>query len=439
MMARLMTASRLVTQARLVHAQPVYHERRLTEGGEEPPLMLDLSRLLARAQRGAPTGIDRVEHAYAEQLLLQAPERLRFVAIDKLDRLRSLPMAATRDFIAAIGAHWSGTGGTAAEIGAAARMIWVKAMLRPGPAPLGRGDADPLYLLLSHRHLHRRNRLERAITAVRARLITFVHDLIPIEFPEYARPMHAEIHLQRIQSAVALSDGIIVNSQATADSLEPYLAAAHRRTPVLVAPLGVRALPGAMPPPPAKPYFVCLGTIEPRKNHMLLLHIWRRLAQEMGDAAPRLVIIGRRGWEHENVEDMLERSPAIRALVTERTGLSDVEVGTLLRGCRALLFPSFAEGYGLPLAEALASGVPAICSDLPSLREVGGGVPDYLDPLDGVGWLEAVAAYAPEGSARRAAQQRRMGGWQGIDWQEHVRTAIEFSRTLVTSSKEAVR
>jgi len=402
------------------------------------PLMLDLSRLLGRASRGAPTGIDRVEHAYAEQLMLQAPDRLQFVAIDRLDRLRTLPMAPTRRFVAMIGAHWDGDGTSAAEVSAAARMIWVQALLRPARRPLLRpAGPRPFYLLLSHRHLHRRERLERAIAPARARLITFVHDLIPIEFPEYARPLHAEIHLQRIRTAAALSEAIIVNSHATAASLAPYLTEAGRTPPVLVAPLGVRALPGETRAASGRPYFVCLGTIEPRKNHLLLLNIWRRFAQEQGGSAPRLVIIGRRGWEHENIEDMLERCPGIRDLVTERTGLSDQEIGALLRGARALLFPSFAEGYGLPLAEALAGSVPAICSDLPALREVGGDVPEYFDPLDGVGWMDAVAAYAPEASERRSAQVQRMAAWRGARWSEHVRTAVEFSDSLMMRQEAA--
>src|ERR1700712_3627085 len=84
------------------------------------PILLDISRLLGRAQRGSPTGIDRVEHAYAEQLLLQAPDRLHFFVIDKLDRLCNLPLEAATRFIATIGIHWRGEGASAAEIGTAA-------------------------------------------------------------------------------------------------------------------------------------------------------------------------------------------------------------------------------------------------------------------------------------------------------------------------------
>ena len=97
----------------------------------------------------------------------------------------------------------------------------------------------------------------------------------------------------------------------------------------------------------------------------------------------------------------------------------DRELATLLRGARALLFPSFAEGFGLPLAEALALGVPAIASDLPALREVGGEVPDYLDPLDGAAWRAAVLDYARADSAARRAQLARLPAWRAPDWGRH--------------------
>ncbi|MFC7554096.1 glycosyltransferase [Pseudoroseomonas wenyumeiae] len=168
-----------------------------------------------------------------------------------------------------------------------------------------------------------------------------------------------------------------------------------------------------------RPYFVTLGTIEPRKNHLLLLHLWRDMAALLGSAAPRLVIVGKRGWENENVVDILERCTALDGLVEEAGQLPDGVVADLVRGARALLFPSFAEGYGLPLAEALALRVPTICSDLPALHEVGGAVPDYLDPLDGRAWRHAVMDYMREDSPLRAAQMARMNGWQAPSWEEH--------------------
>ena len=113
---------------------------------------------------------------------------------------------------------------------------------------------------------------------------------------------------------------------------------------------------------------------------------------------------------------------------------SDAAVASLLAGSRALLFPSFAEGYGLPLAEALALGVPALCSDLPALREVGGAVPDYLDPLDGAAWRRAVLDYADPASAARAAQLRRLAHWRAPSWDAHFAAVDALLERVVSGS-----
>jgi glycosyltransferase involved in cell wall biosynthesis len=97
----------------------------------------------------------------------------------------------------------------------------------------------------------------------------------------------------------------------------------------------------------------------------------------------------------------------------------DDEAARLVQGAQALLLPSFAEGFGFPLVEALALGVPVLCSNLAALRENGGDVPEYLDPLDGLGWRSAVIDYALPASPRRAAQLRRLSGWRAPSWQDH--------------------
>jgi glycosyltransferase involved in cell wall biosynthesis len=142
------------------------------------------------------------------------------------------------------------------------------------------------------------------------------------------------------------------------------------------------------------PYFVTCGTIEPRKNHLMLLHVWRELVCRDGASAPKLVLIGGRGWENENAVDLLQRCPTISNHVIEVAGLSTPGLKRLLDGARALLMPSFAEGYGLPVAEALAAGVPVIASDIPVFQETGGGRITPVSPIDGVGWFEAIRALA---------------------------------------------
>jgi len=253
--------------------------------------------------------------------------------------------------------------------------------------------------------------------------VPLIHDLIPITHPEYSKPRQIRAHRRRMQVTAAMADAVLVNSAATGAALTSYLLAQNLKPPrIMAAPLGFDLPPAEMaqPPPSSEtPYFVALGTVEPRKNHHMLLALWRDLAETIGPGAPRLVILGRRGWDNEIVFRMLDRCGGYGGLVEERGGVDDGTIAIMLRGARALLFPSFAEGYGLPLVEALALGVPAICSDIPALVEVGGGVPEHLHPLDGAAWRRAILDYASDHSATRAAQLGRLTNWVRPDWSSH--------------------
>jgi glycosyltransferase involved in cell wall biosynthesis len=150
------------------------------------------------------------------------------------------------------------------------------------------------------------------------------------------------------------------------------------------------------------------------------------MAQGLGGSMPRLVIVGRRGWENEMVVDLLERSQSISPFMTEYSSLADAKMSGLLRRARALLMPSFAEGFGLPVAEAIAAGTPVICSDLAAHREAGQGVPEYLDPVDGAAWEAVIRDYACPASPMRAAQMERMRLFVPPGWDSHVRGALDF-------------
>jgi len=402
-------------------------------------IAFDLSRLLSRAGRGTPTGIDRVELAYAEHLIATEASA-SFVSVSASRRLALLKRRIAEQFVGEIGAAWRGGCDAAAQdrqVRQTARQARV-ALLTAGERPLLErlrdSAAPPVYLLVSHHHLERRALIARLKERSPARFICLIHDLIPIEFPEYAKPGQAANHLRRIETAAGLADALIVNSAVTRDALQPHLDRSGRDPPVLVAPFGAE-LPAAVdgPPPVARPYFVYISTIEARKNHLLLLNLWRRLATELGDRAPLLVLVGQRGWETENVVDMLERCPALRGAVVEHNSLPDAQMVPLLKGARALLLPSFAEGFGFPLIEALQLGVPALCSDIAALRETGGAVPEFLDPLDGPGWGRAVLDYADPLSPRRGAQLTRLAGWRPPRWDEHFAMVDRFMAEVIAN------
>lgn len=381
-------------------------------------VILDISRLISRVRYSTPSGVDRVEMAYARGLLAHYGEALSFAAVHPFGRYGRLSHRAALDYLDELERRWSRESDAPRQRSLPSVMPQLAALL---PTRQGIGSGE-VYVQASPHHLTNAAKVHRILMRERAKFLCLVHDLIPIEFPEYARPSGAALHRRRIEtvaSAIAATGGAaIVNSAATGRSLRPWL---KPGTPIHVALLGTEALPLAPPElDDGRPYFVCLGTIEPRKNHLLLLHLWRHLAETLPAASmPRLVVIGRRGWENEQVIDMLERCPALAGHVEELDGCPDARLSALLRGARALLMPSFAEGYGMPVAEALSVGTPVICSDLPALQEVGAGVPVYLDPLDGPGWKAAVLEYAAHGPAH-AAQIDRLAGWHNPTWAEHM-------------------
>lgn len=396
-------------------------DQRLTD---QPTVILDLSRLLSRIRHMTPTGVDRVEMAYARELLRVIPDRLEFAALTPLGQYGRLPRHRVVAFLDRTELLWSGSmpqpRGRVARALATGRAL---AMLHP--QALGSRSGSRVLLQVSPHHLVDEQKTASIIARERAKFVCLLHDLIPIEYPEYARPNGAGLHVKRIRTVARHASGVIAISESTRRSFLPFLAEAGRDIPVTVAHLGLDFVSDRLRPPitlPDHPYFVCIGTIEPRKNHLLLLNIWRRFAETVGDhaAIPKLLIIGRRGWENENILDMLDRCPALRGHVEEQGGRSDDDVQQLLTGACALLMPTFAEGFGLPVAEALQRGVPVIASDIPALREVGGDAPDYIDPIDGPGWAQAIRDYAIAGSPRRAQQLQRIAGWRHLRWSDHI-------------------
>jgi glycosyltransferase involved in cell wall biosynthesis len=386
-------------------------------------VILDLSRLLSRVRHHTPSGVDRVEMAYARGLLSHFGDQLQFAAVHPFGVYGRLPRDKVLRFLDAMERRWTSDD---KNFGSRPLTDIVPELLGllPKRPPRAKGS---VYVQASPHHLTNAKRVRSILEREQARFLCLVHDLIPIEYPEYARPNGASLHRKRIETVAALADAIIVNSSATGASLAPWLMRSGRQIDTRVALLGTHDLSvgSGYEQASGEPYFVCIGTIEPRKNHLLLLNLWRQMAETQPPGTiPRLVIVGRRGWENEQVVDMLERCPALRGHVEELNGCPDRRMNELLKDARALLLPSFAEGYGMPVAEALSVGTPVICSDLPALREAGGSVPDFLDPLDGPAWRAHILDYFQSGP-RYAAQLQRLPKWPQPSWAEHIRIVCE--------------
>lgn len=374
-------------------------------------MLLDIGRTASRLFHPAPTGIDRVERAYIDWAS-EIPDALFLVR--RRDRVALLGRDAVADLLARqASGRWPGWAKAAVRVSPPRyhrRIAWrliaarADAVGRLADLPqllAGRGQ-DWTYLNVGHQ-FHDPTFWQALGHGTRTCLM--LHDLIPLTHPQYCRDGVPEAFAARLGAALPHVDRLLFPSRHTESVFRDRYPG--ETIPSAVAPLGVKAgNPGG-----GRVHFLCLGTIEPRKNHALLLDIWERCPD-----LPPLLVAGRRGWANAKT---FARLDAGVAGVEERGQVPQADLDEIWRGTIALLMPSHAEGYGLPLAEALARGVPVIASDLPSHREIAGAHATLLPPDAAEKWSEAIQQAAAGAGLSTA-------GWQRPRWSAHFHIVAGF-------------
>ena len=417
----------------------------------------DLLRLFLRAADRTPRGIDRIDLAYARYLaaewpapycgVLPTPLGPRLIARDRvlrgLARLEALwqeDAAASADpMLAHVRAR---LGRRAAEPPPppAAPPAATLSRLRSLLAEAGHGAGDPavaraprnaVYLNLGQlgwaapfgtRWLDRRRDI---------RPVFMLHDAIPVERRDLVSALGHWTHRMMLHSVARRAAGLIVTTDAAARSVHAALAARGRTgVPTVGIPLPVA--PAFLAPVPrdaalaAHRFFLVCGAIEPRKNLPMLLDAWAVLRRRLGDAVPMLVVAGAPARQSAPI---LARLRAAGRDVTVVANLSSPALRLLMAHARALLMPSLAEGFGLPVIEALTLGTPVLASDLPAHREAGGDFPAYLDPQDPDAWAAAITALAEDGPAAAAARAR-VAAYRPFTEADYFARAAAFLRDL---------
>lgn len=353
--------------------------------------LIDITRTLSRVGRGNPTGIDRVELAYIRGVFDRDPDA---VALAAMGRERVLvPLRAVVEALPELLSNRPARRPSWRDAfrlklppaQRAARSLLRSAAIRSHRRiePLLRGLSFDRYFNVGHSNL-----TEDSLTTVKATgaaIWVMVHDLIPLDYPQYTRERVVAGFRARMRAVARHADVVICNSEETRTRVQDVFGGWGRVPDTLVAHLGVEPSDLRHAPAP-QPSFVILGTIEPRKNHALLLDVW----EDIGNDA-RLHVIGRRGWRNEAVFARLNAQPPG---VREISDADDAALNRHLSEARALLFPSFAEGYGLPALEAAQMGLPVICSNLPVFHEILGDYATYLLPDDRAAWVAAIRALA---------------------------------------------
>jgi len=201
-----------------------------------------------------------------------------------------------------------------------------------------------------------------------------LHDLAHMRDPSCHTARAVEALSQVIESAVQRCAAFLVPSEATARDCEEYLGLSRDR--IFVTPLGVEpgfSHPSRHPSPGPTPYLLAVGTLEPRKNHLRLIEAYARLRTDVP-----LHLVGKRGWRCDDVVELARATPGVEW----KGHLPEEQLRAELAGATAMVYPSLLEGFGLPVLEAMAAGVPVITSDVEPLRSIAEGAALLVDPHD---------------------------------------------------------
>lgn len=421
-----------------------------------PPIVYDGFRLFLGALTHTPRGIDRVDLLYARFLfehwpgacfgLLPTPWGTRLYDRDRVLRMLSSVQASWREEQAPgrdpaydrLRDWLRGIPVPAQPVSRSRQSGTLHRGLRflrdngvtPGRSAIGCAPKKAIYLNVGQMGwaTPMTTRWLRSRPDIPA--VFMLHDIIPLQYPELVSKGGHLSHNWMLRTVLRNAAGLITTTRSASETVMARL----RQQGLPVIPLRSIPLPvadvflGCDPPqedPRRYPYFVICGAIEPRKNHLLLLKVWLRLIRRIGASAPRLVVVGSPAYQGQQIVRRFLDAAELRNHVTVVSGLASPSLRQLMANARAVLMPSLAEGFGLPVIEALAVGTPVLASDLMVHREVGQDFVIYLDPADDVAWFDAILKIV-EDSPETQALRQRIARYRPLTSPEYFRSVSEF-------------
>lgn len=237
------------------------------------------------------------------------------------------------------------------------------------------------------------------------RIVAHIYDIISITHPQYCLERGVFNFMDFIGAHMQYADDIIVNARATVDELKKLALRVKVKLPTChVVPLGAdfglmekvkedsvsKELVDVVKD---RPYILMVGTIEPRKNHKLLLEAYDKRLKDLGY---NIIMAGYMGWNMEDFREKLVSHPEYNSRIFHFEGLKDTAINYLYQNAKFVAFCSYTEGYGLPIIEALQRGVPVLAADVPVLREVGGDFCIWFEQDNAEELCDRVEEYSSE-------------------------------------------
>ena len=261
------------------------------------------------------------------------------------------------------------------------------------------------------------------------RFTLFIHDLIQISHPQFVSESDSKRFRQALVDALMLADLVITNSEYVANDVRKFMSSRLNFSVPVKSALLATALVGqqketAQPTrrdvrtAASSPFVLSVSTIEVRKNHLYMIKVWEDLIAKGVKNIPNLVFVGKLGWDIEPLMKYIDQSGHLGGRLHILSNVSDHELSYLYDRCLFTMFPSFAEGFGLPVGESLAHGKPCIASNRSSMPEVGGRFVKYVNPEEVEGGVRLVAELLADPAALSTWEKEIKEEYKPRTWSE---------------------
>jgi glycosyltransferase involved in cell wall biosynthesis len=265
------------------------------------------------------------------------------------------------------------------------------------------------------------------------RTLLTVHDLSFLHFPDAYVPSLRRYLERVVPRSVARADRVLADSESTRRDLIAYFGASPEKVQVLYSGVDARFCPDAEPEEKARvearyglgdqPYVLSVGTLQPRKNYVRLIKAFANLQP----ANLQLAIAGGRGWLYE---DVLAEAEKHGDRVHVLGFVDDADLPALFRNAVLFAFPSLYEGFGIPPLEAMACGIPVVCSNASSLPEVAGDAALMVDPLDVDALARAMVRALEDADLRREMIDKGLAQAARFTWEGAARQLLDVFEAL---------
>ncbi len=259
-------------------------------------------------------------------------------------------------------------------------------------------------------------------------VFTICHDLIPIKFPHFC--LHEggtgyEIFYPYFVSMTKIADHVFCVSKSTELDYKEFIKQNNLPSPTTsVVKEGSSIYTENLPPSPLiadllkSEFILFVSTIERRKNHELIYKAILYLLENGYTKLPKFIFVGMKGWSVNELIMDIKLDPRVKGMITILHGLNDSDLKYLYQNCLFTLYPSFYEGWGLPIAESLLFGKFAIVSSTSSMPEVGGDFVDCIHPLDIIGWAKRIGFYLENRNELKEKEDKILREYQSPTWEK---------------------